>query len=172
MFSGTSYPRVTFQLFDVGEYLVLERLGTPNPQFSFSRTEVVSKGWQTGSRESSDALIDGRTTLYVPGDLLTLVLPLRDFVTFTTKIFHLLASAQLRITMKVLVTGATGTIGRHALLHALLRPEITSIVALSRRDLPADISNNPKLKVIILKDFNDWPQDILEEINDADAMIW
>jgi len=74
--------------------------------------------------------------------------------------------------MKVLVTGATGTIGQHVLLHVLLRPEITSVVAISRRDLPTDISNNPKLKVIILKDFNDWPQDILEEIKDADAMIW
>jgi nucleoside-diphosphate-sugar epimerase len=74
--------------------------------------------------------------------------------------------------MKVLVTGDTGTIGKHALLHALLRPEITSVVAISRRDLPTDISNNSKLKVIILKDFNDWSQDILEEMKDADVMIW
>jgi nucleoside-diphosphate-sugar epimerase len=74
--------------------------------------------------------------------------------------------------MKVLVTGGTGTIGKHALLHALLRPEITSVVAISRRDLPTNTSNNSKLKVIILKDFNDWSQDILEEIKDADAMIW
>jgi len=74
--------------------------------------------------------------------------------------------------MKVLITGGTGTIGKQALLHALLRPEITSVVALSRKELPTDISNNSKLKVIILKDFNDWSQDILEEIKDADAMIW
>jgi nucleoside-diphosphate-sugar epimerase len=74
--------------------------------------------------------------------------------------------------MKVLITGGTGTIGKQALIHALLRPEITSVVALSRRDLPADISNNSKLKVIILKDFSDWSQDILGEIKDADAMIW
>jgi len=74
--------------------------------------------------------------------------------------------------MKVLVTGGTGTIGKRALLHVLLRPEVTSVVAISRRPLATDVSNHSKLKVIILKDFNDWPQDILEEIKDADAMIW
>ena len=52
--------------------------------------------------------------------------------------------------MKVLITGGTGSIGKHALLHALLRPEVTSVVALSRRELPTDISNNPKLKVLVI----------------------
>jgi nucleoside-diphosphate-sugar epimerase len=74
--------------------------------------------------------------------------------------------------MKVLITGGTGTIGKQALLHCLLRPEIKSVVALSRRDLPTEILSNPKLKVIILKDFSQWPQDVLEEIKDADTMIW
>lgn len=74
--------------------------------------------------------------------------------------------------MKVLVTGGTGTIGGHALLHCLLRPEITSVVAFARKPYPAELNDNPKLKVIVLEDFNVWSQDILEEIKDADAMIW
>jgi hypothetical protein len=74
--------------------------------------------------------------------------------------------------MKVLITGGTGTIGKQALHHVLLRPEITSVIAISRRELPADVSNNPKLKVLILKDFSNWPADALQEVKDADAMIW
>jgi len=74
--------------------------------------------------------------------------------------------------MKVLITGATGTIGKEVLNQALLRPEITSVVALSRRDLPLDISKNPKLKTIIIKDFGNWTPDVLEDIKVADAMIW
>lgn len=74
--------------------------------------------------------------------------------------------------MKVLVTGVTGLIGAEALNQALLRPEITSVVAIARRELPSDVANNSKLQVIILKDFNNWPEDVLEQIKDADAMIW
>jgi putative NADH-flavin reductase len=74
--------------------------------------------------------------------------------------------------MKVLITGATGTIGKEALNQALLRPEITLVVALTRRSLPSSISANPKLKTIIMKDFSTWEPNVLEEIKDADAMIW
>jgi uncharacterized protein YbjT (DUF2867 family) len=74
--------------------------------------------------------------------------------------------------MKVLVTGPTGFIGKEALNQALLRPEITSVVALTRRSLPSDVSANPKLQTIIKSDFSKWEADILGEIKDADAMIW
>jgi uncharacterized protein YbjT (DUF2867 family) len=74
--------------------------------------------------------------------------------------------------MKLLLTGATGNIGKEALNQALVRPEVTSVVALTRRNLPADVSANPKLKTLIIKDFSSWPADALEEMKDADAMIW
>ncbi|KAF2670417.1 hypothetical protein BT63DRAFT_439460 [Microthyrium microscopicum] len=74
--------------------------------------------------------------------------------------------------MKVLITGATGLIGGGALNQALLRPEINSIIALSRKDLPANISSHHKVKTFIIKDFSKWESGILEEIKNADAMIW
>jgi nucleoside-diphosphate-sugar epimerase len=74
--------------------------------------------------------------------------------------------------MKVLITGATGNIGKEALNQALSRPEITSVVALTRRSLPSHVSTNPKLETVIMNDFSDWTPNILDEIKDADAMIW
>jgi uncharacterized protein YbjT (DUF2867 family) len=74
--------------------------------------------------------------------------------------------------MKVLLTGATGAIGQEALNQALLRPEITSVVALTRRSLPSDVSANSKLRTIIMEDFSNWTTKVLDEIKDADAMIW
>jgi len=39
---------------------------------------------------------------------------------------------------------------------------ITSIVALSRRNLPDAIGNNPKLQVVIMNDFNSYPDPVLK----------
>jgi nucleoside-diphosphate-sugar epimerase len=74
--------------------------------------------------------------------------------------------------MKIIITGSTGMIGTEALLQCLQNPAITSIVALSRRDLPATISKSPKLKVIILQDFMVYGSDALEDMADAEACIW
>lgn len=74
--------------------------------------------------------------------------------------------------MKVLIAGATGMIGKEALQHCLIRPEVTQVVALSRRELPENVKNHEKLKTIIVKDFKVWPEDVLEEIKDAAAIVW
>ncbi|KAM0424197.1 hypothetical protein ACHAPT_010568 [Fusarium lateritium] len=74
--------------------------------------------------------------------------------------------------MKVLIVGASGMIGGEALLQCLTNPQITSVVAFVRRDLPSDVSNNPKLKSVIIKDFSTWPEDLLLAHSDAVGMIW
>ncbi len=74
--------------------------------------------------------------------------------------------------MKILIVGATGTIGREVLNECLAHPEITSIVAFSRRELPSDVSANEKLQCVTVKDFKEWPKAILETHVDAAAMIW
>jgi FlaA1/EpsC-like NDP-sugar epimerase len=74
--------------------------------------------------------------------------------------------------MKVLITGATGTIGKEALVQCLIHPQITSVVAISRRELPAEFMAKSKLKTILIKDFTVSPEATLESIKDADAMIW
>ncbi|KAI1347254.1 hypothetical protein F5Y01DRAFT_318901 [Xylaria sp. FL0043] len=50
--------------------------------------------------------------------------------------------------MKVLITGASGSIGGECLAHCLSHPDISTVVAFVRRDLPADVSNHQKLKAI------------------------
>ncbi|RDW56817.1 hypothetical protein BP5796_12884 [Coleophoma crateriformis] len=73
--------------------------------------------------------------------------------------------------MKVILFGSTGFIGKEVLHRCLKTPAITSLIALSRRDLPKNVAH-PKLTVVILKDFKSYPESILELLKDADACIW
>lgn len=70
--------------------------------------------------------------------------------------------------MKLILVGSTGFVGHEVLSQCLQHPAITSIVALSRRDLPA----HEKLQVTIIEDFLNYPDSIRERIKDADACIW
>lgn len=74
--------------------------------------------------------------------------------------------------MKVLIVGASGMIGGEALLQCLANPQISSVVAFVRRELPSDVSSSPKLKSVIVKDFSKWPEDLLLAHADAVGMIW
>ncbi|KAI4099053.1 MAG: hypothetical protein L6R37_006158 [Teloschistes peruensis] len=71
--------------------------------------------------------------------------------------------------MKIILTGATGFIGEHVLSFARIHPAITSILVLSRRNLPM---MHPKVKVVIQKDFLNYSDDILEACAGAEACIW
>jgi FlaA1/EpsC-like NDP-sugar epimerase len=74
--------------------------------------------------------------------------------------------------MKVLIVGASGSIGSECLSQCLSHPSISSVVAFVRRDLPADVSVHPKLNCVFIKDFMNWPVDVLQEHADAGGMIW
>lgn len=76
------------------------------------------------------------------------------------------------IIMKILFVGATGMIGGGVLKQCLAHPSVTSVVAFARRELPANLSNNPKLSSVIIKDFAAWPEDVLQAHSDAAGMIW
>lgn len=63
------------------------------------------------------------------------------------------------------------------LQQCLKHPQITSVVALVRRELPKDFissdnADRQKFEAIVVKDFADWAVEILDRIKDADAMIW
>ncbi|KAH7185005.1 uncharacterized protein B0J16DRAFT_123900 [Fusarium flagelliforme] len=73
--------------------------------------------------------------------------------------------------MKILFIGATGSIGGEALRQCLAHPKVTSVVCFVRRQLPSDVSSNPKLQTVIIKDFAVWPEDVLLPHVDAAAMI-
>lgn len=74
--------------------------------------------------------------------------------------------------MKVLIVGASGSIGGEVFAQCLAHPSISSVVAFVRRDLPSDISNHPKLTCVLVKDFAIWPEEELQKHADAVAMIW
>jgi len=71
--------------------------------------------------------------------------------------------------MKVIVTGGTGLIGGAALRRLLTLPTVTSVVALSRREIPI---NDAKLHTIIVKDFTKYDDDLLEQLAGAEACVW
>ena len=73
--------------------------------------------------------------------------------------------------MKIILTGNTGFAGGEILAQCLRDVDITSIIVLSRRDLPKPI-NDPRLKVIIMKDFKVYPEDVVDQLQGADACIW
>lgn len=74
--------------------------------------------------------------------------------------------------MKILFVGASGAIGSGVLEQCLAHPKVTTVIAFSRRDLPAAVSTNGKLQCAIKKDFSRWEDDELQSYLDADAMIW
>lgn len=78
----------------------------------------------------------------------------------------------LTLEMKILFVGASGIIGGGVLEQCLAHPNITTIVAFVRRELPAAISSNSKLKCVIKKDFAEWQDDELRAHADAAAMVW
>ncbi|KAH7319248.1 hypothetical protein BKA65DRAFT_514095 [Rhexocercosporidium sp. MPI-PUGE-AT-0058] len=74
--------------------------------------------------------------------------------------------------MKVILTGSTGFIGSEVLSRAIDHPFITSIICITRRALPESIFSNPKVKVIILKDFTSYPPEVISQLSGAEACIW
>ncbi|KAL4900112.1 hypothetical protein BDW74DRAFT_162392 [Aspergillus multicolor] len=79
--------------------------------------------------------------------------------------------------MKIILTGATGYIGTELLTACLSNPRITSIIALTRRDLLSSNPHltNPKLRVLKIteSDFLSYSDPALtDEIRGASACLW
>ncbi|KAH6633075.1 hypothetical protein C7974DRAFT_164287 [Boeremia exigua] len=75
------------------------------------------------------------------------------------------------MTFKIILSGVTGRIGEHVLHRALQDTTITSVIALSRRPLP-DLARQSKVNVLVLDDFQVYPDDVLTELSGADACVW
>ncbi|KAF8309426.1 hypothetical protein DL93DRAFT_1763656 [Clavulina sp. PMI_390] len=78
--------------------------------------------------------------------------------------------------MKVIITGASGFAGSELIRQALLRPEITSIIAVSRKPVsaPGDASeaDAAKVKSVVVDDYDVYPDDVKKEFAGAAACIW
>lgn len=71
--------------------------------------------------------------------------------------------------MKLILSGPTGFIGSSILSHALQNPNITSLIALSRK--PLEISH-PKLSVNLIEDFLVYTPEVLRLLEGAEGCIW
>lgn len=80
--------------------------------------------------------------------------------------------------MKLIIAGASGYVAEELLRQSLKRPDITSVVALSRKavsapsDVGAESSNAAKLRSVVIEDYEDYPEDVRKEFQGADACIW
>lgn len=74
--------------------------------------------------------------------------------------------------MKVILGGATGNAGRQALKYCLQEDRITWVVVLSRKSLPNEVTNNPKVEVVLHDDFTQYPASILDKLKGAEACVW
>ena len=79
--------------------------------------------------------------------------------------------------MKLIVTGATGFVGKEVVRLSLKRPDITAVVALSRTPLSMrqnseDEGDISKLRNFIIDDYENYPDRTTKKFIEADACIW
>ncbi|KAI5928076.1 NAD(P)-binding protein [Camillea tinctor] len=81
--------------------------------------------------------------------------------------------------MKLIVSGATGFVGREVIRQSLSRREITSVVALARSPVsaPSAVELGPgadpsKLKSVVIPDYDEYPEEVVREFAGASACIW
>jgi uncharacterized protein YbjT (DUF2867 family) len=74
--------------------------------------------------------------------------------------------------MKIILTGATGLVGGETLKCAVDHPAVSEIVVLTRRDLSPEQTASPKVKTVVLSDFETYPDELLSQVAGAEACIW
>jgi nucleoside-diphosphate-sugar epimerase len=74
--------------------------------------------------------------------------------------------------MKIILFGASGFIGSSLLTHCLQEPSLTSLIVISRRQLPSIASLDPRIKVIVLENFLTYPESVINELTGAKACFW
>lgn len=71
----------------------------------------------------------------------------------------------------IILTGATGSAGSAVLAYALNSPSISRISVLSRRPVKL-AENQPKANVVIHKDFETYPPELLDQLKGATGCVW
>jgi hypothetical protein len=75
--------------------------------------------------------------------------------------------------MHVILTGATGLVGSAALEAMIKAQDITKISILSRRPVPmADDAKDPRINVILHKDFEKYDSEVLKQLQGAKGCVW
>ena len=80
------------------------------------------------------------------------------------------------MSLKLIITGATGTAGAEAVRQALSHPSVAHVTLLIRRPLPSHIIANPesnsKLTIIQHTDFNSYQSSLLDRLDGHHAVLW
>lgn len=75
--------------------------------------------------------------------------------------------------MHLILTGATGLVGSGVLDAMLKMKDVTKISILSRRPVPmADDAKDPRVNVIINKDFEKYDPTLLSQLSGATGCVW
>ncbi|KAL7949859.1 hypothetical protein V8C42DRAFT_308794 [Trichoderma barbatum] len=75
--------------------------------------------------------------------------------------------------MHIILTGATGLVGSGVLEAMIRNQQLTKISILSRKPVPmANDSKDPRINVIIHKDFEQYDTSVLEQLKDARGCVW
>ncbi|KAI0205741.1 NAD(P)-binding protein [Astrocystis sublimbata] len=79
--------------------------------------------------------------------------------------------------LKLIVTGATGFVGREIIRQCLSHPDITEVIALARSSVAApgklpEGADPSKLKSIVIEDYTVYPPEVKKEFAGAAACIW
>ncbi|KAJ6507904.1 putative nucleoside-diphosphate-sugar epimerase [Mycena vitilis] len=75
--------------------------------------------------------------------------------------------------MKLIVAGATGYVAQEVIRQSLRMPQVTSVVALARKPVVApDGEGASKLKSVVIKDYDNYSDEVKKEFAGADACIW
>jgi hypothetical protein len=79
--------------------------------------------------------------------------------------------------MKLIIAGASGYLATEVVRQSLYLPQITSVIALARKNVsaPEDLGTGAdasKLKSVVIKDYDEYPEEVRKEFEDADACIW
>lgn len=75
--------------------------------------------------------------------------------------------------MHLILTGATGLVGSGVLDAMIKMKDITKISIISRRPVKmADDAHDPRINVIIHKDFNKYDKDLLDKLRGASGVVW
>jgi uncharacterized protein YbjT (DUF2867 family) len=75
--------------------------------------------------------------------------------------------------MHLILTGATGLVGSATLEAMIKMKEITKISVISRRPVQmAEDAKDPRVHVILHKDFEHYDQSLLKQVKDATGCVW
>lgn len=75
--------------------------------------------------------------------------------------------------MHVILTGATGLVGSSVLDALIKAKDITKITILSRRPVQmASDAKDPRINVVIQKDFNRYDSAVLDQLRGASSCVW